>query len=214
MTCWAYKDIETFKQHSMGVLLFFRENFSYVIPILANRSGIDKDTVRKSVEIGVALHDIGKTSLHYTSSYYGHEFYSGYLVYRILEDCCNSELKTLVALAAMNHHQAMAGRNLKDMIIHGNYTQIPDYEMIDECEKDIKEVLDYIGVNVKYIPKKVTRSDVVYWFSRLRLVNRMNLYIIILGPLMVSDTVVANKNRGGENTNRIIKEYETWLETY
>lgn len=213
MTCWAFKDIETFKQHSLDVLNFFREHFSYVIPILAYRSGVDEDIVRKSVEIGIALHDIGKTSIHYTSSYYGHEFYSGYLVYRILDECCDSELKRLVAIAVMNHHQAMAGRNLKDMILHQNYKNIPPtYEMIDECEKDIKEILDNIGVNVKDLPKKVTRGDVISWFRRLRNDSQKNLYIIILGPLMVSDTVVANRNRKGERENRIIIEYKMWLE--
>jgi len=85
--------------------------------------------------------------------------------------------------------------------------------MIEECEKDIKEILDNIGVRVKST-KKVNRGEVISWFKSLRIVNLKNLYILILGPLMVSDTVGANENRGGENTNRIIKEYEIWLKTF
>lgn len=217
MTCWAFKNIETFKDHSIGVLNFFREHFSYTIPILAFRTGIEEEKVRKSVEIAVALHDIGKTSVNYISSqnYYGHEFYSGYLVYKIVEECCDSELTPLVALAAINHHQAMEGRNLKDMFIHGNYTQIPEsYEMAIECEKDVKEILEYIGVRIENLKKKASRNEVKNWFmytlgKRLNETHfNKNLYILILGPLMVSDTVVANKNRGGEKKNRIIEEYE------
>ncbi|QGA53971.1 CRISPR-associated endonuclease Cas3'' [Sulfolobus sp. E5-1-F] len=211
MTCWAFYGVETFKQHSLGILRFFRNNFSYIIPIISHRTGINEETVKKSVEIGVSLHDIGKTSKGYTKSYFGHEFYSGYLIYKILQECCDSELKPLVALAAMNHHQAMKGRTLREMVIKGNYTRIPSvYELRDECRDDIREVFKEIGVEIKGFPEKVTRSDVIEWFKRLNL-KWKNLYVIILGPLMVSDTVIANMNRGENQYNKIIEEYEKWI---
>ncbi|QXJ28802.1 CRISPR-associated endonuclease Cas3 HD [Saccharolobus shibatae B12] len=211
MTCWAFYGMETIKQHSLGILNFFRDNFSYIIPIISYRTGIDKETVRKSVEIGVSLHDIGKTSKQYDRSYFGHEFYSGYLVYKILRECCDSELKPLVALAAMSHHQGMGGRTLNEMILKGNYTRIPSpYELREECRDDIVEILRKIGVEIKDFPQKVTISDVKSWFQKLN-IKWKNLYVIILGPLMVSDTVVANKNRGGDQYNRIIEEYEKWI---
>ncbi len=211
MTCWAFYGKETFKQHSLGVLTFFRSNFSYVIPIISHRTGINEETVRKSVEVGVSLHDIGKTSKSYTESYFGHEFYSGYLIYKILQQCCDSELKPLVALAAMSHHQAMKGRTLKEMIINGDYTKIPSrYELRDECREDIREILKDVGVEIKGLPEKATRDDVIAWFHKLNL-KWKNLYVIILGPLMVSDTVIANMNRGGDHYNKIIEEYNKWI---
>ncbi|BDB98531.1 CRISPR-associated endonuclease Cas3'' [Saccharolobus caldissimus] len=210
--CWAFKDKETFADHGIGVLNFFRDNFSYIIPILARRAKLDEEVVRKSVELGVALHDIGKISLSYSDSYYGHEFYSGYIIYKLLERCCNSSLNGIVSIAVMNHHQAMAGRTLREMTIHGEYKKLQDFRRKEECKEDVERVFKALNVNLKFedIPKKIGRDNVKCWFMNLR-VERVDLYVIILGSLMVADTVVANKNRGGQRRNLIIDEYSKWL---
>ena len=226
--CWAFnkeergiKITETFKQHSLGTLKLFRASFSYIIPILNYRYSkyigeIDEDTVRKSVEIGVALHDIGKTSKNYTESYTGHELYSGYQIYKILEECCDSGLKAIVSIAAMSHHQAMVNRTLKEHILKGGYEEIRDYELREECIKDISDVLKEIGVNIdakNIIQPYITRDDVYEWFINMDLEvnNNLNFYTIIVGPLMIVDTIVANMNRGG-GTSHLIKNSLKWIE--
>ena len=227
--CWAFnkeeggiKITETFKQHSLGTLRLFRASFSYIIPILHYRYSryvgeIDEDTVRKGVEIGVALHDIGKTSKNYTESYTGHELYSGYLIYRILEECCDSGLKAIVSLAAMSHHQAMVNRTLKEHIAKGVFTKLPNYEIREECISDISDILKEVGVNIDVkdiIPNYPITPDTVYeWFINLDLEanNNLNFYTIIVGPLMIVDTIVANINRGG-GTSHIIENSLRWIE--
>ena len=213
MTCWAFRDKESFKDHAIGVLECFRRNFSYIIPILSRRTNIDKEKVRKAVEIAVALHDIGKASKHYStsSSYYGHEYYSGYLVYKIISICCDSEIKELAALAAMSHHQAMEGRGL-DFIRSGNYSRLPNFELDPQCINDIKEVAEIIGISVPrdVITKTITPDDVVCWLRSFNS-SKFYLYPIVLGPLMVCDTYVAYVHRGDGHKNLLIAEYERFI---
>ena len=208
MTCWAFYNKETFKDHALGTLECFRNNFDYIIPILSHRSGVKRDVVKKTVEIAIAFHDIGKVSKNYTTSYYGHEFYSGYIVSKIISKCCDNELKDVAALAAMSHHQAMVERGL-DLIRSGSYLKLSRFELNTECVDDINEVAKEIGVTVDLI-RVITPETVKDWFLRIK-TNKFYLYPIILGPLMVCDTYVANLHRGGGRKNLIISEYERFI---
>lgn len=217
MTCWAFRDKETFKDHAIGVLECFRRNFSYIIPILSRRTNIDREKVRKAVEIAVAFHDIGKVSKHYSisASYYGHEYYSGYIVYKIISRCCDSEVKVLAALAAISHHQAMEGRGL-DFIQSGSCTKLPHFELNPECVDDINEVAEAIGVEIPPdtldMIKNITPFNVKDWFYSLKS-RKFYLYPIVLGPLMVCDTYVAYAHRGDGRKNLLIAEYEKFIST-
>ncbi|BBG25070.1 CRISPR-associated endonuclease Cas3-HD [Sulfuracidifex tepidarius] len=209
MTCWAFFGQETFKDHALGTLDCFRRNFAYINPILSHRTGVEISTVKKNIEIAVAFHDVGKASKAYTTSYYGHEFYSGYIVSSMIRGCCNSELRDIAALSSMSHHQAMVERGL-ELIRSEEYKKLHNFEFNEECLDDINEVAKEIGISVNLDRKLITPEDVASWFMKINN-EKFYLYPIILGPLMVCDTYTANAHRGGGNRNLLILEYKKFI---
>ncbi|BAB64984.1 putative CRISPR-associated protein [Sulfurisphaera tokodaii str. 7] len=211
MTCWAFYGKETFKDHALGTLNCFRNNFEYIIPILSKRSGEKIENVRKSIEIAVAFHDIGKASKKYINSYYGHELYSGYIISRIIRNCCDNKLRDIVALAAMSHHQAMVERGL-ELIKNNMYVRIPQFEFNEECKGDINEVAKEIKVSIDIDLTYITPNDVVSWLLRNKHIKEFYYYPIVLGPLMICDTYTAYQHRSDtQYENILIREYKRFL---
>ncbi|AHC52648.1 hypothetical protein SUSAZ_10250 [Sulfolobus acidocaldarius SUSAZ] len=217
--CWAFKNKETFQQHAIGTVKVLERNFLHqVVPILSKRLNASVEDVEKAVRIASGFHDIGKTSIYYqleASNYYGHEIFSGYIVWRLINDLKigNDKLASISAIAALSHHEAMGDRKKNELLIPSNERY---YEFYHGCEKDIDEVAKYLNIN----PQKTL--DLLRELEKLSLSKAVNElkgafnedyihYVILVGPLMIADTITANQNRKGNAMNNLISEYKKFL---
>ncbi|ARM74577.1 CRISPR-associated endonuclease Cas3'' [Acidianus manzaensis] len=222
--CWAFSGKETFSQHGIETLNVFRRCFQETVPIIAKRLNRDQREIEVYTELAIALHDLGKTSKNYQKgpNYYGHEIYSGYLLYKIYENFENNKNTDNIGipfvLASINHHEAMAARGFKLMRSISQINQVKQFEFCEECREEIEKITIEIDKRITDVVietiennKVISPIKALKWFQNLSFsLNLLSVYPIVLGPLMVSDTVAANKDRGN-SYSRIVEEYKKHL---
>ncbi|WP_338602350.1 hypothetical protein V6M85_02030 [Sulfolobus tengchongensis] len=162
---------------SIENLKLFRERYSYIIPIIANRMKRDEKLVKKYIELAIGLHDLLSNELH-----------AGYLLYSIYRELGDEELGNPIVFAVINNKDLTKARALKSV---SNYNLLKSVEINKiEIERVIKEIdVDLLPRIIKVLENNPEPMQIRKFLSTLSLINP-EVYILVLIALNLTQKEV------------------------
>ncbi|MEM1554717.1 MAG: CRISPR-associated endonuclease Cas3'', partial [Thermoproteota archaeon] len=239
MTVYSYVDREireSMAEHAYLTLkiylLFFGERYER---ILAKKTSSDINDISIAVRSAYLFHDVGKALVIFQErcknpnsknvSFKYHEAVSACLTYKVLsEDIVKTPLSMAVALAVLQHHQAM--RNFIETLKNSSFDPSIQKGIVTEVVEELYKAVEMLGIQSEYdrVLSKLNQvigsfnfeeyknlvREMEYWIKNdFREVNinqadgelwsRFRCLIPMFSvPLQLSDTTAATLLRKGE----------------
>ena len=232
---YAYRN-QPLTDHIIGCLkhleIFLQTNPNYpqVVCTRLKDAGIEytePSIIEDMLRLGTGIHDLGKAYRlyqerveRYGGGFKDHEVLSAVSCYKIMIDSENRELKVLMLMAILNHHQAFR-ENLPNIITGlldqsaRNVLRVASSGLCDTVH-NLDQALEKLGLSVESaFPRDYQefkdlfdkmRGMLDLYLRRRFDENRkwLKLYNLLMFPIILADNLDAYEKRSGSASNRLI----------